>query len=787
MGDIAYVLFKHKWKIILISFLGVAAAAVSYFTAPSLYDSQAKLMVRYVVDRSAVDQNPTSLNSQGAESVIQSELEILTSWDLAEKVGKRAGMQDLAPKTKTPALPEVTAMAAASAIRAGLKASAVKGSNVIWVDFKHSNPDLAQKALDQLIQEYFIKHLAIHRSREAADFVSAKVEQSRTNLKGFDAELMQLKSANGIVSLPESMRMINEAEAKLESELSSAEAHLAEERARLAALERFAAGKGDLPPALPKSTPPRSKAIVPADGAVQSAVPADAKGAAVSPSPEEVAQALPAEAAPAEESSFGTPDSEYLNAISVLRLLVAERVEMLRVYREEHYAVKEVDEKIARQQRIIEIYKERSAEGANRQFRSAMLAEQAQTAALEARIGMLKEALVAAHKNAMALAALTPKIVEMERARDIEEVNYKYMSASLEKAQVDQALDPTKMPNISIVQEATPAQLDMGKRNKTALSIAGGAVGAAIGLVLLFGLFLKRRINRPEDIENRLGVPLLLSIPFFTREDRRWLVQPRGANGSKALNQNDRLRLLHPKGANGSSANDSNGNGSTKVSANVEPPSAPWEAGHFIRPYSEAVRDRLGLYFDSRGIIHKPKLIGVTGFSDGAGASTLAAGLAAALSETGEGKVLMVDMTANGNEGDVHPFFAGRPALALDDALKPAGHIASTAENLYLATAEPNSPGSGSLGLNKLRRIMQDLKASDYDYMVFDMPALGQTSSTAAMAGLMDQVLVIVEGEASSPEEIKRGFRDLVESRAKVSVIFNKARTYGPKALTGGH
>ena len=217
-----------------------------------------------------------------------------------------------------------------------------------------------------------------------------------------------------------------------------------------------------------------------------------------------------------------------------------------------------------------------------------------------------------------------------------------------------------------------------------------------------------------------------------------------------------------------------------------EAPAAPWEIGHFIRPFSEAVRDRLGLYFEINGIIHKPRLIGVTSFSHGAGTSTLAAGLAAALSETGEGKVLMVDMTANGSEGEVHPFFAGQPAVALDDALKSAGQIQSTAENLYLATAEPNSAGSGSLGLNKFRRIMRDLKASDFDYMVFDMPALGQTSSSAAMAGLMDQVLVIVESETSSPEEVKRGFRDLADSRAKVSMVFNKARSYGPKALTGG-
>jgi len=31
----------------------------------------------------------------------------------------------------------------------------------------------------------------------------------------------------------------------------------------------------------------------------------------------------------------------------------------------------------------------------------------------------------------------------------MEEANYKYFAASLEKARIDEALDPTKMPNIS--------------------------------------------------------------------------------------------------------------------------------------------------------------------------------------------------------------------------------------------------------------------------------------------------------------------------------------------------
>ena len=58
-------------------------------------------------------------------------------------------------------------------------------------------------------------------------------------------------------------------------------------------------------------------------------------------------------------------------------------------------------------------------------------------------------------------------------------------------------------------------------------------------------------------------------------------------------------------------------------------------------------------------------------FRKTAGTSTLAAGLAASLSETNDGKVLLVDVNLGPEE--VHPFFKGKPAYPLNAALKPDG------------------------------------------------------------------------------------------------------------------
>jgi polysaccharide biosynthesis transport protein len=48
VGDIYYVVFRHKWKIILLSLAGIAAATAVYFHNPPPYQSQAELLIQYV-------------------------------------------------------------------------------------------------------------------------------------------------------------------------------------------------------------------------------------------------------------------------------------------------------------------------------------------------------------------------------------------------------------------------------------------------------------------------------------------------------------------------------------------------------------------------------------------------------------------------------------------------------------------------------------------------------------------------------------------------------------------
>ncbi|MGB9473788.1 MAG: Wzz/FepE/Etk N-terminal domain-containing protein [Candidatus Udaeobacter sp.] len=654
IGDILFALFKRKRAIIVCATAGIIAAAAVYLLYPPSYESQAKLLVRYVLERSGID--PVEAEKAGAaanaeaDRVIGAEIEILTSWDLAVQVAQALGPQRVLPPPQDrfthivqalglkrllpPSGASATEAEAASSIVSGLKVISSKGSNIILVSYKNRNPEIATLVLQELLSRYFVKHLEVHRSAGAFDFVAQQTDQVRAHLTQTEDALKSLKEKTGIASLKEGAAALTTEAAKTQEQLNAAEADLAEQKA------------------------------------------------------------LANQIVEKKTKAWGTKNS--------------------------------------------------SPENSPRSVKVKIAGTQAKVEALKARLQDIQQ-------RTKKLSELGPQIEDLERKREMDEANYKYFAASLEKARIDEALDPSKMPNISAVQRPSPPGLETKKRDKIVLALAGGGLVLGIALALLRGLVLNQTVSRPLQLETQLHIPLMLSIPY--RNGHFSLPRNGSPVNSEALTTGRRHAKL-----------------------------APWDADHFIRPYCDAIRDRLGLYFELNHLTHKPKLVGVTSVSEEGGASTLAAGLAASLSETNDGKVLLVDVNLGPEE--VHPFFKGKPAYPLNKALKPSDTIDSAADNLYLATVgSSNSGGPAQLGLKKFFDMMPNMKASDFDYIIFDMPPLDQTSPTWGMAAFMDRLLVVVEAEKNSREVIKRSYGKLIAERKNVAVVVNKSRSYVPKWL----
>jgi len=236
LHDILFMLFRHKWKIIAFASVGLLAAGGIYFLVPPVYESQAKLLVRYVVEHSAVDSLDTQIKTPtpGNDALINSEVQILTSSDLVREVATAIGV-DRFPHNRGTGSQEDRAIAY---INENLDVSVVKETNIISVIFRSTDPTLPMPVVQELVKRYFDKHLEVHRSTGAFDFVARETTELKNELANTEAELKQLKDSAGIISLTEAKTDLATELGKTQQEFDTAQSDLAAQQARVKGLEK---------------------------------------------------------------------------------------------------------------------------------------------------------------------------------------------------------------------------------------------------------------------------------------------------------------------------------------------------------------------------------------------------------------------------------------------------------------------------------------------------------------------------------------------------------------------
>ena len=657
LHDILFMLFRHKWKVLVLTFVGLLTAAVVYLLTPPAYESEAKLLVRYVVEHSAID-GDSQIKTPGPDNhaLINSEVEILTSEDLIRQVAQTLGVDRFAPS----AAPDVKMEKAIEAIGRALDVSVIKDTNIISVAFRSGNQKLPKPVVQELVKRYFDKHLAVHRSTGAFDFVRQETANLKNELDETEAELKQLRDRTGIISLAEAKTDLAAEIAKTQAELDGAISDLAAQQARVKDLSK-------------------SLAV-----------------------PEIKASQMPT------QPVSGDILERYKSVVTRLTELQKAENELLLKYTSQNPMVK------VKAAQITDLEKQRSdlEKGYPALLNTAtaagvtdlglgpnIMAERAILAGLESKVDALNTRTDSLQTRARAISEAAPQLEELERKAEIEETNYRASAASLEKAQIDETLDPSRMPNISIVQ--APSAATSVKRNigKVVMGIAGCGLAVGVGMMLLIELILDQSVKRSVELERRLNIPLLLAIPYLSAGTRRLRLRDVG----------------------------------TPDEAYQSGLAAIKDTDDSLKPFYEAIRDRLGLFFETNNMNYRPKIVGVTGLAKNAGTSMLAAGLASALSETSARQVKLVDY--------------------------------------------PVSP-------KEFYDVLQEVKQSDLDYVIFDLPSFGPTSSAVPLARFMDTVLLVVEAEKSNRHAVKRAYAELA-AKTKVSVVLNKTRSYGPKWLEG--
>jgi uncharacterized protein involved in exopolysaccharide biosynthesis/Mrp family chromosome partitioning ATPase len=723
LGDIYYVLFRHKWKIVLLSLAGILAAVALYFLKPPPYQSQAELLIQYVPQARSLslvgsDQKVIVPDSRG-DDIINSEIQILTSLDLAEETVTNIGAANILAKVGGGS----NAIKAAALVRNNLQGEpAAKGSSVIVVTFKHPDPQIVQPILQEVINDYFQRHYEIHSAAgQYDDALSRERSTLSVQLNDTEQQLANLKNKANIISLDDTRKGLADQIFKIQGAILDAQAELAGYESAMKQVDKT--------PLLKLETTN-----------VQPAIPSDQIDA-------------------------------YNDICARLNLLrKKEQDYLVQGFTRSNVLVQELDGQIADTVKAKASLEEKYPQIAGLGIASLASGGQAgsQIAALQAKLKAWDAQLDQLQMQATNLNSLAPTIVQLERTKAIQEANYQNLATKVENSHIDAALATGKAPNIKWVQMPSPPYRDWAKAYKLMAMVAFGGIFAGLAWAFLIELYLDRSVRRPVEIEAKLKLPLFLSIP-----DVSW-------NSHSRLAKTAERRQLRLHNATEDDAPAGGGDPSPGKNGALHVVSL--ERNPSLQPFYEALRDRLLVHFEVKNLTHKPKLVAVTSAGQGAGVSTIAAGLAASLSRTGDGNVLLVDM--NLEHGAAQQFYKGKPDCGLDAALENATKgNALVQENLYVVTGNSDSDKLPRILPKRFAALLPRLKASDFDYIIFDLPPVSQTSITSRLARLMDMVLLVVESEKTNREVVQQASTWLAESGATVGAVLNKTRQYVPERL----
>jgi uncharacterized protein involved in exopolysaccharide biosynthesis len=215
LRDIATPLFRHP-KLVLLTFLGLLLATlVGVILLPSDYEAKMKILVnRDRVDqavspgRDAVVSNPGGVT----EEELNSEVELLKSRDLLEKVVVTCNLQELPSgpfwNRLLPAAArgeksdgqdsEKKISQAVAALENKLQIETLKKTDLIQVTFDSPDPQLAARVLRELGNLYLEKTVAVHRPPGAFEFFQAESQHYDEQLQSAQAQLAKFDRDKGV-------------------------------------------------------------------------------------------------------------------------------------------------------------------------------------------------------------------------------------------------------------------------------------------------------------------------------------------------------------------------------------------------------------------------------------------------------------------------------------------------------------------------------------------------------------------------------------------------------------
>jgi uncharacterized protein involved in exopolysaccharide biosynthesis len=457
----------------------VLGVGLSSLFLPTKYKSETKLLVK----RERVDpiispeQNaPLTFHDTVGEEEINSEVELMTSSDVLQKVVATCGLDKkkfLSGLLHPWQTPQNRTDKAIADLRSDIQVEVLKKTNVISVSYESHDPKVAQKVLATLDDAYLQKHLEVHHPSGQFEFFDQQADKYKADMLAAEAQLKTFAGSQGGVA-PATMRdMTLQKLADFNSSMETTKASIAETEKRIADLEKQS-----------HSTPTRITT----------------------------------------QMKRGDNAQVLENLKSTLLTLEMKRTELLTKYQPTYPLVQEVDKQLNDTRAALAkeegspVKEEVTDENKTYSWISSELAKakadlsgyQARQIALTTIIGVYQDQSRKLEEQGILQGDL------MRTAKE-DESNYMLYTKKKEEARIEDALDRTRLLNVSVVQ--TPMLPSIPTRSPLIFALVAVLLASAVSLGVVFAIdYADQSFRTPSEVMSELRIPVLAAVPVYDRK-----------------------------------------------------------------------------------------------------------------------------------------------------------------------------------------------------------------------------------------------------------------------------
>jgi uncharacterized protein involved in exopolysaccharide biosynthesis len=471
LRDLFGPLIRHKTALVAIVLLVLSGAALVAWSLPPEYKAEMTLLVRH--DRvdpavSADSTVPNQLSGQDvSEQELLSEVELLQSRDVMEQVILDAGLHNPA-QFPNAALEAQARERAIRSLQSHVTVTPVRRTMMIRVTYTAPTAQGANQVLQQLEKRYLEKHLAVHRSSGTHEFFGEQVERAKLEVRDAQSRLSEFSDREHVVAPDQERTAVLQQLAVFESSLEQTRAEAADADMRLAATEQLLAG-----------TPQREVTSV-------------------------------------RTGSNGALTGQLKSRILEMQL---QRDELLRKFTPAYPLVVQLEGQLKVAQDALAsaekapIVDETTDQNPTFQWlRSEVARIRPQRDALAARMAAIAVTVAQYRDRARRLDAQSLQQEDLARALKTAQDSYALYLQKEEETRIADALDKTRIANVTVADQPRVPQQPSGSREALILWLGFfGSLLAGVGGAYVLD-WLSPRFRSADDVQRSLHIPVLASV-----------------------------------------------------------------------------------------------------------------------------------------------------------------------------------------------------------------------------------------------------------------------------------